>query len=96
MTEQIKRELRRRSAIEPVIGHLKDDHRMRRNCPDEKRVNMLQDRSLECAPPCLRASDNQFADCALAAALALDSGWPRVPRTQMRVRKPRAASFSSV
>ena len=31
MTEQIKRELRRRSAIEPVIGHLKDDHRMRRN-----------------------------------------------------------------
>jgi IS5 family transposase len=31
MTQQIKRELRRRSAIEPVIGHLKDDHRMRRN-----------------------------------------------------------------
>jgi IS5 family transposase len=31
MTEQIKREFRRRSAIEPVIGHLKDDHRMRRN-----------------------------------------------------------------
>jgi transposase, IS5 family len=31
MTPQIKRELKRRSAIEPVIGHLKDDHRMRRN-----------------------------------------------------------------
>ena len=28
MTPQIKRELRRRSAIEPVIGHLKSDHRM--------------------------------------------------------------------
>jgi len=28
---KIKRELRRRSAVEPVIGHLKDDHRMRRN-----------------------------------------------------------------
>ena len=26
-----KRELRRRSAVEPVIGHLKDDHRMGRN-----------------------------------------------------------------
>ena len=31
MTPKIKRELRRRSAVEPVIGHLKDDHRMGRN-----------------------------------------------------------------
>lgn len=31
VTEHIKREFKRRSAIEPVIGHLKDDHRMRRN-----------------------------------------------------------------
>src|SRR5213080_4359430 len=31
VTPQIKRELRRRSAVEPVIGHLKDDHRMGRN-----------------------------------------------------------------
>jgi IS5 family transposase len=31
VTEQIKRELRRRPAVEPVIGHLKDDHRMDRN-----------------------------------------------------------------
>jgi len=31
MTDQIKREMRRRSAIEPVIGHLKEDHRMGRN-----------------------------------------------------------------
>ncbi|TCU33500.1 DDE family transposase [Rhizobium azibense] len=31
MTEHIKREMRRRSAVEPVIGHLKDDHRMGRN-----------------------------------------------------------------
>src|SRR5690242_4991684 len=28
---QIKRELRRRPAVEPVIGHLKEDHRMGRN-----------------------------------------------------------------
>jgi IS5 family transposase len=31
VTEAIKRELRRRSAVEPVIGHLKSDHRMDRN-----------------------------------------------------------------
>ncbi len=31
MTPQIKRDFKRRAAIEPVIGHLKDDHRMRRN-----------------------------------------------------------------
>src|SRR5574337_593745 len=31
VTEQIKRELRRRSAVEPVIGHLKAEHRMGRN-----------------------------------------------------------------
>jgi transposase, IS5 family len=28
VTSQIKRELRRRSAIEPVIGHFKSEHRM--------------------------------------------------------------------
>ncbi|BDA82685.1 IS5 family transposase [Aureimonas sp. SA4125] len=31
MTDQIRREMRRRSAVEPVIGHLKEDHRMGRN-----------------------------------------------------------------
>jgi transposase, IS5 family len=31
VTEQIKRELRRRSAVEPVIGHAKSEHRMARN-----------------------------------------------------------------
>lgn len=31
MTTKIKRELRRRSAVEPVIGHLKSEHRMGRN-----------------------------------------------------------------
>lgn len=31
VTEKIKRELRRRSAVEPVIGHLKSDHRMDHN-----------------------------------------------------------------
>ncbi len=31
VTQQIKRELRRRSAVEPAIGHLKSEHRMGRN-----------------------------------------------------------------
>jgi IS5 family transposase len=31
VTDKIKRELRRRSAVEPVIGHLKSGHRMDRN-----------------------------------------------------------------
>jgi IS5 family transposase len=31
LTPQIKRELRRRAAIEPVIGHLRGEHRMGRN-----------------------------------------------------------------
>jgi hypothetical protein len=31
MTRTIKRELRQRSAVEPVIGHLKSEHRMDRN-----------------------------------------------------------------
>ena len=31
MTPTIKREMRRRSAVEPVIGHLKSEHRMGRN-----------------------------------------------------------------
>ena len=31
VTQVIRREMRRRAAVEPVIGHLKDDHRMRRN-----------------------------------------------------------------
>jgi IS5 family transposase len=31
MTDAIKRKMRRRSAIEPVIGHMKGEHRMGRN-----------------------------------------------------------------
>src|SRR5262245_7376974 len=31
LASAIRREMRRRAAIEPVIGHLKEDHRMRRN-----------------------------------------------------------------
>jgi IS5 family transposase len=44
VTKAIRREMRRRAAIEPVIGHLKDDHRMRRNYlkgRDGDRVNAV-------------------------------------------------------
>ena len=31
MTKAVKRQMRRRAAVEPVIGHTKSDHRMDRN-----------------------------------------------------------------
>ena len=31
ITPQIKRQLKRRAAVEPVIGHIKNEHRMNRN-----------------------------------------------------------------
>ena len=31
MTPAIKREMRRRAAVEPVIGHIRNEHRMERN-----------------------------------------------------------------
>jgi IS5 family transposase len=31
VTKAVRREMRRRAAVEPVIGHLKQDHRMGRN-----------------------------------------------------------------
>ncbi len=44
VTNTIRREMRRRAAIEPVIGHLKDGHRMDRNyfkCRDGDRINAV-------------------------------------------------------
>jgi hypothetical protein len=44
VTKAIRREMRRCAAVEPVIGHLKDDHRMRRNYlngRDGDRVNAV-------------------------------------------------------
>jgi IS5 family transposase len=41
VTESIKPELRRRSAVEPVIGHLKSDYRMSRNFLDHARGDAI-------------------------------------------------------
>jgi len=44
VTKALRREMRRRAAIEPVIGHLKGDHRMGRNylkARDGDRINAV-------------------------------------------------------
>ncbi len=41
VTKAIRREMRRRAAVEPVIGHLKDDHRMRRNAFQRLSVSLM-------------------------------------------------------
>jgi|SRR5262245_24178215 len=44
VTKSIRREMRRRAAVEPVIGHLKEDHRMDRNhlkSHDGDRINAV-------------------------------------------------------
>ena len=44
MTPRIKRELRRCAAVEPVIGHIKTEHRMGRNYlvhPEGDAVNAI-------------------------------------------------------
>ena len=48
VTDAIKREMRRRSAVEPVIGHAKAEHRMGRNYLAGTRPEM---RSMPCSPP---------------------------------------------
>lgn len=49
---QIKRELRRRSAVEPIIGHLKEEHRLNRN--------FLKGRQGDCINAILAAAGYNF------------------------------------
>ena len=53
LSPKIKREMRRRSAVEPVIGHLKADHRMSRN--------YLAHRAGDAANPVLAAAGYNFS-----------------------------------
>jgi IS5 family transposase len=41
VTRSIKREMRRRAAVEPVIGHLKSDHRLDRNYLQDREGDRL-------------------------------------------------------
>jgi hypothetical protein len=53
VTPRIKRELRRRSAVEPVIGHLEAEHRMGRNYLSHRRGRQRRPRRrrLQLPPP---------------------------------------------
>ena len=53
VTRAIRREMRRRAAVEPVIGHLKSDHRMARN--------YLKGRDGDRANPVLAAAGYNFS-----------------------------------
>jgi IS5 family transposase len=52
VTKAIKRDLRRRSAVEPVIGHAKGEHRMGRN--------FLKGAHGDAANPVLAAAGHNF------------------------------------
>jgi hypothetical protein len=58
VTKAIRREMRRRAAIEPIIDHLKEDHRMRRKhqagWTENLRLEKLEDQDL------LRVHSNLF------------------------------------
>jgi transposase, IS5 family len=53
VTKAIRREMRRRAAVEPVIGHIKAEHRMERN--------YLKGREGDCANAVLAAAGYNFA-----------------------------------
>src|SRR5471032_470996 len=52
-TPQIKRDMRRRAAVEPVIGHLKEDRRMGRNYLAQRRCHQrcARRRRIQLPPP---------------------------------------------
>jgi hypothetical protein len=49
-TKAIRREMRRRAAIEPVIGHLKEDHRMGRKPTSPAGHSALRERAAIAVP----------------------------------------------
>jgi len=90
LTPQMKRELRRRSAIEPMIGHAKNDGRLGRNYllgHDGDRINAL----LAAAGHNLRLILNKlrllFARilAALHGAIAKQDTWSRLPGIQKSI-----------
>jgi Transposase DDE domain len=82
VTETIKRELRRRSAIEPVIGHAKAEHRMGRN--------FLAGREGDAANAVLAAAGYNFRRLLEWLALLLSTMLTSlVPRPVTKRRSPR-------
>jgi hypothetical protein len=85
MTDHIKRELRRRSAIEPVIGHLKSDHRMDRNFL----ASPIGEPSIPSSPP----SDTTSPACSNGWRFGLPKSWrssspPACHQNQPKSLKP--------
>jgi IS5 family transposase len=73
LTPQIKRELRRRAAIEPVIGHLKAEHRMGRN--------YLAHHAAMPLTPCSQRPPTTSISCLDGwSSCCLDSWRPKMPR----------------
>jgi hypothetical protein len=72
VTDAIKRDLRRRSAVEPVIGHAKSEHRMGRN--------FLKGVQGDAANAVLAAAGYNFRRIlAWLAAFGAHSSWPSSP-----------------
>jgi hypothetical protein len=81
VTQVIRREMRRRAAVEPVIGHLKDDHRMRATISRAAKATA----STPCSPPpastsvCCRAGSGAY--CAPCCGSLLAPSWlPASPK----------------
>src|SRR4029453_1286484 len=78
LTAAIKRAFRRRSAVEPTIGHLKNEHRMGRNYLAGRAgdaANAVPGRAGGAAPPVLAAVGSNFA---------LPLRWPALLRRLVR------------
>ena len=56
VTDAIKRDLRRRSAVEPVIGHAKNEHRLGRNFLK----GAHGDAATPCSPPPATTSEGSW------------------------------------
>lgn len=87
LTPQMKRELKRRSAIEPMIGHAKTDGRLGRNYllgHDGDRINALLAVAGHNLRPILRKLRLLFARIltALLGAVAKPDTWLRLPGIQ--------------
>jgi IS5 family transposase len=90
LTPQMKRELKRRSAIEPMIGHAKNDGRLGRNYllgHDGDRINALLAASGHNLRLILNKLRHLFARllAALLDALAKPNTWPQLPGLQKSI-----------
>ena len=90
LTPQMKRELRRRSAIEPMIGHAKNDGRLGRNYllgHDGDRINALLAAAGHNLRLILRKLRLLFARILadLLGPIAKQDTWPRLPGTQISI-----------